>query len=87
VNEAEEFLEDFGEQALSAADLERLLERACATNDRDLRVLVKQYQALKHVTGELLERTESTLRGSQSQQDQILKLAHFLIHSGDPGAT
>jgi hypothetical protein len=87
VNEAEEFLEDFGEQALSVADLERLLERARTMNDRDLRVLVKQYQALKRVTGELLERTESTLRGSQSQQNQILKLAHFLIHSDDPGAT
>lgn len=86
MNGAEEFLEDFGEQALSVADLERLLERARATNDRDLRILVKQYQALKRVTGELLERTESTLRGSQSQQDQILKLAHFLVHSGDPGA-
>lgn len=81
MNEADEFLEDFDEQALSAADLERLLDRARTTNDRDLRVLVKQYQALKRVSEELLERTESTLRGSQSQQDHILKLAHFLIHS------
>jgi len=81
VSEAEELLGSLGEASLSAADLERLLERALATDDRELRLLVTQYQALKRVAGELLERTESTLRGTQSQQDHLSQLAHFLIQA------
>lgn len=68
--------------SLSTEDLERLLQRARETGDDDLRLLVIQHQALKRVAGELLERTESTLRGSQSQQDQLSKLADFLLQAG-----
>lgn len=69
------------DSSLSTEDLERLLHRAVATGDDDLRLLVTQHQALKRVAGELLERTESTLRGTQSQQNQLSKLAIFLLEA------
>lgn len=70
-----------GETSLSTEDLERLLRRAITTGDEDLRLLVTQHQALKRVAGELLERTESTLRGTQSQQGHLSKLATFLLEA------
>lgn len=70
-----------GLPSLSTEDLERLLQRARDTGDDELRLLVIQHQALKRIAGELLERTESTLRGSQSQQDQLSKLADFLLQA------
>jgi hypothetical protein len=52
-----EFDEDFG-YSLRPADVERLLERARATGDREVRLLAKQHQALRRVAADLLAELE-----------------------------
>ena len=49
----EEFFEDFG-SGLSDEALAALLVRARASGDRDVRLLVKQYRALRRATRDLL---------------------------------
>ena len=48
-----EFIEDFG-TSLKAADLARLLERARAKGDTELRQLVKQHQALRQTAADVV---------------------------------
>ena len=53
-----EFLEDFG-ASLQPADLDRLLQRARDTGDRELRLLVLQYQTLRRVAADALYALEA----------------------------
>ena len=55
-----EFYEDFGD-SLKPHELAQLLERARVNDDRDVRLLVKQYQALRRAATDLL--TELDRRG------------------------
>ena len=55
-----EFDEDFG-YSLRPPDVQRLLERARSTGDRDVRLLAKQHQFLRRVAADLLADLE--LRG------------------------
>ena len=49
----EEFLEDFG-ASLTQEELDQLLERARRTDDRDVRMLVKQFTTLRRVAADFL---------------------------------
>lgn len=74
-----EFFEDFGAAEISDSELQVLLNRARENGDRELRLLVKQFQALRHVSALLIERTESACSPEELAGDQVVKLARFLI--------
>jgi hypothetical protein len=75
----QEFFEDFGASAISNAELEALLTRARENGDRELRLLVKQFQALRHVSGFLLERIEAAASPDELATDEIVKIARFIV--------
>jgi hypothetical protein len=75
----QEFFEDFGAAAISTAELEALLTRARENGDRELRLLVKQFQALRYVSGFLLERIEAAASPDELAADQIVKVARFIV--------
>jgi hypothetical protein len=77
--ELEEFYEDFGTPPLSASELDAILERARLASDRELRLLVKEVQVLRVVMPLLLERIEKCEGASDEPEDNVLKLARFLI--------
>jgi hypothetical protein len=81
-----EFLEDFGATSFSDEELNTILDRARQSGDLELRRLVKQLQALRHISLALLERVEEL---PARDQDQVLKLARFIIRGeggvGNPG--
>jgi hypothetical protein len=79
----EEFFEDFGAAEMSDTELEVLLNRARANGDRELRRLVKQFQALRYVTALLLERIEAYGSPEELTADQAVKLARFVVRSED----
>ena len=74
-----EFLEDFGAVPLSDAELEALLERARATNDTDLRRLVKQHRAVRFAGGAFLEHIEATQGPEVIAESSKLKIARFFL--------
>ena len=53
----DEFYEDFG-AGLTVADCERLLARARETGDREVRLLAKQYLALRRTAADALAYVE-----------------------------
>ena len=71
-----EFLEDFGARSFSSEELDTILDRARRSGDLELRRLGKELRALQHISRLLLERIEEQPTGDQ---DQVLKLARFLI--------
>ena len=75
----DEFFEDFGAAAIPDAALEALLTRSRQNGDLELRRLVKQFQTLRHVSGLLLERIETSCSPGELEVDQVLKLARFII--------
>jgi len=75
----QEFFEDFGAAAISDAELEAMLNRARENGDRELRLLVKHYQALRHVSGLLLERIEASAPPEKLAADQVVRIARFII--------
>ena len=77
--ELEEFYGDFGEPPLSETALDTLLERARNTSDRELRLLVKEVQALRWLLPQLLERIEIKDKNGAGEDDAILKMARFLV--------
>ena len=83
--ELEEFYEDFGVQPLPASELDAILERARAASDRELRLLVKEVQALRWLLPILIERVEKCEGVSHGTEDNVLKLARFII--GGEGTT
>ena len=83
--ELEEFYADFGAQPLSASELDVILERASLASDRELRLLVKEVQVLRWLLPILLERVEKCEGISDESQDQVLKLARFIVRG--EGAT
>ena len=77
--ELEEFYEDFGAQPLSASNLEAILDRARLSSDRELRLLVREVQVLRWLLPILLERIERCEGVSDKPDDEVLKLARFII--------
>ena len=77
--ELEEFYEDFGSQPLSASELDAILEQARVASDRQLRLLVKEVQILRWLLPLLLERVEKCEGSVDTSEDQILKLARFIL--------
>jgi hypothetical protein len=82
----QEFLEDFGERGLTSSQLEVLLERARTTDDRELRLLVKQHRLLQRVAEELLERVERSTAVDEAARDQGIGLARLVIRGSQAGA-
>lgn len=79
MEEEAEFLEDFGAVALSEAELDVLLERARATNDAQLRRLVKQHRAVRFAGEAFLAHVESTQGPAVIDGSPKLKIARFLL--------
>lgn len=79
MSEEEEFLEDFGAPALSDTELEALLERARATDDTELRRLVKQHRAIRFAGEMLLRHVESTQGPAFIDANPTLRVARFLL--------
>ncbi|MBX3193388.1 MAG: hypothetical protein KF819_40775 [Labilithrix sp.] len=79
MNDEEEFLEDFGAVALSDSELEALLERARATDDAELRRLVKQHRAVRYAGEALLSHVESTQGLAVINANPMLKIARFFL--------
>ena len=75
----EEFYEDFGAQPLSAAELDTILERARIGSDVQLRQLVKEVQTLRWLLPVLLERIEKAGEPVEDKDDQMLRIARFII--------
>lgn len=72
----DEFLEDFGARPLSDAELDGLLERTRGLVDGELRLAIKQLQALRWLSGVLLERIEDA---DHEVNDPIIKTARFMV--------
>ena len=79
VDTNDEFFEDFGAAAISDSDLEVLLNRGRENGDRELRLLVKQFQTLRHVSALLLERIEAACSPEELAGDQVVKLGRFVV--------
>jgi hypothetical protein len=77
--ENDEFGEDFGAPALDDEQLAQLLATARATGNRDLRQLIGQHRALRHVTTLLLSRLEENEPAQRLANDQLIKLARFIV--------
>jgi hypothetical protein len=75
-SDIDEFYEDFGANLLSASELDTILKRARLASDSQLRQLVKEVQLQRWLLPRLLERAE---QASNESEDQILKLARFII--------
>jgi len=72
----DEFCEDFGTEPLTEQGLQALLNRARESNDRDLRLAIKQLQALRWLSSVLLERVERT---EPEAADSVIQTARFMI--------
>jgi hypothetical protein len=72
----DEFLEDFGGPVPSEEDLESVLSRARVTEDRTLRLVVKEVKMRRWLCRLLLERLEL---GEVMPDDQLIKMARFLV--------
>jgi hypothetical protein len=77
--ELEEFYEDFGAQPLSGSELDAMMERARTASDVQLRRLVKEVQTLRWLVPVLLERIEKSGSPVDDVNDQVLKIARFLV--------
>ena len=75
----EAFFEDFGAAAISDAELEALLILAQENDDRELRLLVKQFRTLRRVSALLLERIEAVYSAEKLASDQFVKLSRFIV--------
>jgi hypothetical protein len=74
----DEYLEDFGAARLEDSELERLLGRARAAGDVELRRLVKEARMWRRIAPALLDR--SVPAGSPvDEADALLKLARFVV--------
>jgi hypothetical protein len=79
-----EFYADFGEPALTDEQLATLLERARSTGDVELRLLVKQYSALRRTTGWLLGELDRSGDPAAIRGGEIARFARFLV-GGEQG--
>lgn len=79
MDENDEFYEDFGAPALDDEQLAQLRATARATGNRDLRQLIGQHQALRHVATLLLARLEENESAQRLANDQLIKLARFIV--------
>ena len=77
--EENEFWEDFGTEGLSEAELDSLLHRARETQDRELRLLVKQFHALRWISEAMLTQIENGEASSLPPNFALLRIARFLI--------
>jgi hypothetical protein len=75
----EEFFDDFGAAAIPDSELRMLLNRARENGDRELRLLVKQFQTLRYVSALLLERLEAAYSPEELAADQVIKLGRFIV--------
>jgi len=75
----DEFLDDFGSTGLTDAELAQLLARARSTNDRELRLLIKQYRALRRAAGWVLESLEEGSDVAGIRTAEPTRLLRFLV--------
>lgn len=83
-SDEQEFYADFGEPALTDEQLDGLLDRARTRGDVELRMLVKQYAALRRTTGWLLGELDKASDPASIRDSEIVRLARVLV-SGDGG--
>ena len=74
----DEFLADFGD-SLSEKDLDRLLAQSRASDDREVRVLVKQYRTLRDSCGALIAAIEAGSTAEELRKSPTLQFARFLV--------
>ena len=72
----EEFLEDFGRPGYTDEELEELLNGARSSGDADLRLVIKQFQALRWICRQVLARLEEH---EPRANDTQVRLAKFLV--------
>jgi hypothetical protein len=72
----DEFLEDFGD-SLTDEQLQHVLAQARAAEDREVRLLVKQYLTLRRATRWLLAEVERASDISSLRQSEVARLARF----------
>ena len=78
------WLEDFGRSREDDATIQRLLERARASGDAELRRALQEVQLWRWLVPHLLDRVAP--RGNPiDESDQLLKLARFFIR-GEGGS-
>ena len=75
----DEFLSDFGD-SLRRAELEALLKRARVAEDRELRLLVKQYLTLKQTMQQLLAQLDGGKNVSVVRDGDVARFARFLVN-------
>ena len=74
----DEFLSDFGD-GLNEQELARLLADSRATNDREVRLLVKQYRTLRQSCRALIKAIEVTSTVDELRNHPIVRDARFLV--------
>lgn len=74
-----EFFADFGERALTDAQLAALVDRARSSGDAELRLLVKHYAALRRTARWLLEELDRSDDVAAVRGGEIARLARFLV--------
>src|ERR1700693_3247631 len=72
----EEFLEDFGRPGYTDEELEELLNGARSSGDADLRLVIKQFQALRWICRQVLARLEEHEPRANDTQG---RLPNFLV--------
>jgi uncharacterized protein HemX len=79
-----EFYADFGEPAPTDEQLAALLERARSSGDADLRLLVKQYAALRRTIGWLLDELDRSVDVAAVRGGETARIARFLVSAERP---
>lgn len=81
MDEYQEFLDDFGGPPLDDAAIAALLARARATDDVDLRRLVKQFQAVRSAASWLLQHIEQAEGARAIEENFQLKIARLFVRN------
>jgi hypothetical protein len=81
----QEFYEDFGDSGVSEAELNELLQRARLANDRPLRLLVKQFRALRTTAASALDALDDAQELPVFRESEVVRLLRFLARSKDAG--
>jgi hypothetical protein len=75
----DEWMEDFGAPALTEVQIEALLTRARVTQNVDLRRLIKEFRTVRVAAEWLLQYIESKEGPDVINNNEVLKVARFLV--------
>jgi hypothetical protein len=74
----EEFLADFGDRGITEQELNDLLARARREGSRELRLVVKQFRALKRACGWLISDLDAAESVEVLRESESVRITRFL---------